>query len=101
MFKAKLTKKSLFFICFVAYIVPLILHRGKLASTFSHAKFATPAVGLLFLSGFYAEDDSKYVHAWIYNNVIQHNAVIMSESRSYSDNFVSNFGGIQYIVVGN
>lgn len=36
-------------------------------------------------------DTHKYAHSWIYKNVIDYNLTILSESSSYSDNFLKSF----------
>ena len=47
--------------------------------------------GLFFVSSFAGAGNGKYVHAWIYRNVIDHNIIVFSEAREYGNSFISDF----------
>lgn len=69
----------------------MVLSRYRIQGAHVHAIFialiiASGAASILSFSA-----DDKYIHSWIYKNVISHNLTVLSENKKYSETFVQNF----------
>lgn len=50
--------------------------------------FIFTSIFFIFLSAYCFRDTNRYIHAWMYNNFIEYNISILSQSAKYSEEFI-------------
>jgi phosphoglycerol transferase MdoB-like AlkP superfamily enzyme len=82
---------SILLIIAALVVPPVIFAFSKYKITSPHYRKLPVFIiaGLPLASGF--ADNQKYAHSWIYQNVIDYNLTILSESSAYSDHFLNTF----------
>lgn len=84
----------IFFILFIfssLFAVFFIFLNYKIRNKYRHTIFGVSTFLLLLISSLTFVIENKYIHSWIYKNVISHNLIVMSESKEYSREFLQNF----------
>lgn len=72
-----------------AFSVSVIISSFKIQNKLSHSLFII-LIAVLFMTAVFSHSISdRYVHSWMYKNVISHNLVIMSERKKYSEEFIT------------
>lgn len=68
-------------VLFVIYDLDNLILKSKI----SHVVFC--AILLMCLSAYHFRDTSRYIHSWIYDNLIEYNFSILAQSAKYSEEF--------------
>jgi phosphoglycerol transferase MdoB-like AlkP superfamily enzyme len=75
----------------VGFVASFIFSKYKYKNNSIHRYAIVMILSLYFIFLFAAAGNSKYVHSWVYKNVIDYNLMVLSEAKKYSDEFVSDF----------